>query len=614
MIKEIPSELLSKFEYLISQKVEGKLHYSSSPDRALQNLLYLLPFIQDKVPNMKLHIDVYYGMENLAISNPELANSLKALIKTAGDDVVNFKGRVGQKELAESWKKAYLWLYPTWFSETYCWKNASITTENGLVEIENININDKVVTHTSELKNVIEVHKNEYNGKLINIEAKYLYKSIEVTPNHPFLVLKRSESKCKRDDHKSAFCNKQKAICHACNTKSYNYNSSCSNIGKVFELGWYEAQNVEVGDYLAYPKIKEQNEPPVLSSLSSQQLHDYYLDGMATKINDMHIDENIMELFGWYTAEGSFDGRSIITFSLNIDEIKEAEFIQQQLLNLGLESRIDTVENVRKVVTHSAYLGRILNNNFGKGARNKKIPLWVKKLHNKYIISFLRGLYLGDGNSSRTTIKLECASENLILDINDCLLKLGCISSLTEINKPNIKRVGKKIVKTDGFSKFWSVTTSNGQPNINNILKIKTHNGAPNLICCDDRYVYYKITKKFETNYTGYVYNIGVEGNHSYIANNIISHNCITANEAMLSATPILCSNEAALQTTVGDYGTRISGHAHSLDSRIACVDEAAKLLNNKDYWIECAKKSFLGSLQGIDWETRYKKHWKTLL
>jgi len=88
---------------------------------------------------------------------------------------------------------------------------------------------------------------------------------------------------------------------------------------------------------------------------------------------------------------------------------------------------------------------------------------------------------------------------------------------------------------------------------------------------------------------------------------------CLTAKEAQLSATPILCSNEAALQTTVGSHGIRVDGFPYSYESRVKFVDEATKLLHNKDYWLKWSNSSYLGS-QGISWEDRWEDFWKRWL
>jgi len=122
----IPNGVDTKiYEYAPDQKVYGKLHYSSSPDRGLDNLLLCMPYIKDHVP--ELHLDVYYGFFNWKSAvekrnNPHEMKQLELMQESLEKckDFVSFKDRVNQKELAEAWKKAYLWAYPTRFTETYC--------------------------------------------------------------------------------------------------------------------------------------------------------------------------------------------------------------------------------------------------------------------------------------------------------------------------------------------------------------------------------------------------------------------------------------------------------------------------------------------------------------
>ena len=103
----------------------GRLHYSSSADRGLDNLAYLLPFILQDCPDVKLH--VYYGMSGWIAAaksrgnEQELENieNLMKQLESFGDRVV-LHGRINQAELAKEWKKAWCWFYPTGFTETYC--------------------------------------------------------------------------------------------------------------------------------------------------------------------------------------------------------------------------------------------------------------------------------------------------------------------------------------------------------------------------------------------------------------------------------------------------------------------------------------------------------------
>jgi len=57
-----------------------------------------------------------------------------------------------------------------------------VTTDKGLVPIEQIKLGDHVLTHKGKFKTVIQLHKNKYDGNLININDNWL------TENHPVLT------------------------------------------------------------------------------------------------------------------------------------------------------------------------------------------------------------------------------------------------------------------------------------------------------------------------------------------------------------------------------------------------------------------------------------------
>lgn len=103
----------------------GRLQYSSSWDRGLDNILFLLPWIKEKCPDLTLH--VYYGISGW-IESARSRNDTDALrliekiqkqIESMRDYVFIYN-RVNQKELSLEWRKAWCWLYMTQFTETYC--------------------------------------------------------------------------------------------------------------------------------------------------------------------------------------------------------------------------------------------------------------------------------------------------------------------------------------------------------------------------------------------------------------------------------------------------------------------------------------------------------------
>lgn len=100
--------------------------YSSSPDRGLDKLLDYWPEVQRMAPGARLL--VMYGFdtwEKIAAARGDLVGQLKVqilksrLTKMAGDGVV-YAGRAGQRDVADAYMRAALWLYPTDFTETSC--------------------------------------------------------------------------------------------------------------------------------------------------------------------------------------------------------------------------------------------------------------------------------------------------------------------------------------------------------------------------------------------------------------------------------------------------------------------------------------------------------------
>ena len=108
----------------LSQKIFGRLMWSSNPNRGLSTVLQMLPRWQQKIP--ELHLEIYYGFqtwEAIARRNSDTddlraVDSLREQI--ASMPGVRYHDRVSQHELARAWQRSYIWCYPTGYHETYC--------------------------------------------------------------------------------------------------------------------------------------------------------------------------------------------------------------------------------------------------------------------------------------------------------------------------------------------------------------------------------------------------------------------------------------------------------------------------------------------------------------
>jgi glycosyltransferase involved in cell wall biosynthesis len=97
--------------------------YSSSPDRGLYQLLLMLPEIRKAVPDFK--VVIAYGFFNWE-SSVKARNDVQsmALIKAIKDLMdqpgVDYRDRVNKRTLAVLQKESKVFLYPSWFTETFC--------------------------------------------------------------------------------------------------------------------------------------------------------------------------------------------------------------------------------------------------------------------------------------------------------------------------------------------------------------------------------------------------------------------------------------------------------------------------------------------------------------
>lgn len=112
---------LSRFEEPVGRDSK-RVIYASSPDRGLDVILeHIWPRVIEEVPDAELHY--YYGWGNFKAlaSDPRVATFMRRFADLSLDakNVFNH-GRVTQDELAKEMMKGSIWLYPTYFYETYC--------------------------------------------------------------------------------------------------------------------------------------------------------------------------------------------------------------------------------------------------------------------------------------------------------------------------------------------------------------------------------------------------------------------------------------------------------------------------------------------------------------
>lgn len=276
--------------------------------------------------------------------------------------------------------------------------------------------------------------------------------------------------------------------------------------------------NIECTDYHPFYCKKTKNSSP--EKIKLKDLHvGYYLGSHINKIEDNIFDLSDEDcwILGRYVADGhvrkgkrkdrknSFQYQCVLSIGDNkVDELKS--IIKTRHYNCYPHT-----ESTHRVVFSSMELVNfIIEHGFGMGAENKVIPNLILDLPISKLKWFLNGYMAGDGCEicdiyQATTVSKELAM-SLCLAIQK-VYRVGCCVYHDE--RPNTCIIeGRTVNQKDTY-----------------MIRFRK-NLQKHLWFVEDDIVWYPIRKIKKTDKIENVFNIEVEEDHTYTANNIITYNC----------------------------------------------------------------------------------------
>jgi Fe-S cluster assembly protein SufB len=410
---------------------------------------------------------------------------------------------------------------------------ARITTENGEKKIEDINVNDKVLTHSGRHMKVYHVQKRPYSGKLYKI--KYYGDTsaeIKVTEEHPFVVAKRTRLEYASSDWKTQ---------------------------------WVPAKDIGPRDYLAMP-INRASDPKENRSFDISMKRRW--DSLTIKLH-IDTDPGFFRLVGYYLSEGSISGGHYVNFTFNKHEIEyiqdTAKLIEKYFGKKPLVNK-EYKNGMQQIVLCSTTVAKFFTEQFGKGALNKHIPKWVMKETREKQRELIKGFWRGDGSfmyaqyswGSKRMFRMNTISEVLARQLRDMLLRLDIFGSINVANRIGKRHsmftvyVGGGYLQTFAeLVEFRTVIKVGGSHQqylqLLNMLGEKQLAPYPRII---GDYAFVPI-KEIESEDVSnvQVYNFSVEGDESYVAQGVAVHNCtapVYASNALHSAVVELVAHEGA--------------------------------------------------------------------
>jgi Fe-S cluster assembly protein SufB len=381
-----------------------------------------------------------------------------------------------------------------------------IKTIEGNKPIQDIKIGDMVLTHNISYKRVYHTQIRPYTGNLYTLQYYGdTTKSITVTDEHPFLVSKKEKQEYTNTEWKTS---------------------------------WVSTKNITKGDYLAIPidrnVVSEELRNFEIKAEKGTKQHEYDLS--------IRTDKNFFRLMGYYLAEGGITGNSYVSFTFNKNEIDYIKDVANLIESYFGKKPIVQKEykNGISVILCSAAAARFFRDNFGKGAKNKRVPKWVSFESIEKQKELVKGFWRGDGSfmykyynfGAKRMFRINTISIELARQIRDVLLRCNIFSSLNVANRSG-KRNKMYVLYIGGqyLNKFASVVNFYSTEEIvdgNQAMLIAVQNSkitSYSRIIGDYAFVPIKNIKySYVENLP--VYNFSVENDESYVAGDVVVHNC----------------------------------------------------------------------------------------
>lgn len=338
-----------------------------------------------------------------------------------------------------------------------------VYTSLGYKNIEEIQPEDMVLTHTGTFQKVLKTG-NKYSDDLYEVKAQGILPT-KVTGNHPYYVrtMKRVWNNTRR-----------------CYERTFS------------DPVWKNVNELKKDDFIGINILNTNINEKNLSKIDCWLLGRYIADGYICNSKRSH-------------RNNSYNHK--VTFCIGKNKLSDfKKAMANSMYHIGITEE------------RTVYKCRIINKHFmdlclqcGKGAFNKKIPYWILNLPPNMLEIFLDGYMSGDGCYIDNNYKATTISEELALGLCLCVQK--------------IYRVGARIHKT--IRKKTTVIEGRlvNQKDTYEVHFAKEKRKQVNYAVIDN-IVWMPVHEVTKLDSLEQVFNLEIENDNSYTANNAIVHNC----------------------------------------------------------------------------------------
>lgn len=393
------------------------------------------------------------------------------------------------------------------------------------VAIETLKKGDTILTASTAISKVEDTYNYNYTGDLLTIKATGILDALVCTGNHPIYIRRYKKQPIQDAPAICPICGKHVKYLktHIKRSLDPSHKTAWDTYMKEFEQfeeKFIDASELRCGDYIISPKFK-------LNTLST----DY--------------DKTLAKFLGYFVAEGNFikyRGKNIKymeapyrAVQLNFNKT-ETEYVNNviNLLKILVPNKTPTVQvrekkNLSVISLYDKDFANLVYNLCNEHADNKYLNLdLIKTWDSDCVKLFLNAYIEGDGtfNEINNNISWTTISKKLHQQL---------ITLCNSIDLP-VSTYTKTAYTTNGVLHKASYTGTIAQKDLANttiFTKVSKDLAIvdlglqhPNCFATATN-IYHRITNINCESVTEFpVYNLNVAGEHTYIANNVLVHNC----------------------------------------------------------------------------------------
>lgn len=418
------------------------------------------------------------------------------------------------------------------YVEPYCFPaGTGVLTSTGWKAIESV-VAGEAVMSCKGFGECTATPRRWYEGNMASIKVKGDFRRLQCTPNHPLLCIPSEELTTVRQEWHAHFNTLDPSTQWPRREGSKRHARLTVQRGRAMlnYAKWVPAEDVKAGDFLVYT-FDNSASPSMWIDLPFAR----YGGKKRVRKTKARMSKHIMRLVGLYIAEGRTD-TGTVRFTFHEDEKEFIKFVSEQILLLfGASGRVKTREGSRGVeVQFSSRQAVRFFAQFGRGASNKHVPLFWKKLTADRQAYLLQGLFEGDGCMSEDGPVFATVSQRLAQDVFDLLVRQGAM--------PTIAKSKEREVKLPGGSTYLSTmyrvsVYGQGKGRIASLLGVTGMSEGRrrfvglNLYGCGTSpygapVVIRRVEDVISQQFNGIVYNLTVSGSPSYLTTACTVHNC----------------------------------------------------------------------------------------